>query len=53
MFHNLVRFELSSDTTYEQYVYANDLKHVDLDNPLPSEFPEVRIWCRYDHSDFE
>jgi len=44
---------LTSDTTYEQYVYANESKEVDLDNLLPPEFPEARIWFRYDHPDFD
>jgi hypothetical protein len=52
MVHNLARFELTPDTTYEQYVYANELKAMDLDNLLPPEFPEVWIWFRYDHPDF-
>jgi hypothetical protein len=51
--HNLVRFELTPDTTYEQYVYANESKQVNPGNLLPPEFPEVRIWFTYDHPDFE
>ena len=51
--HILAQFELTPDTTYEQYVYANESKEMDLDNLLPPEFPEVRIWFRYDHPDFE
>ena len=50
---NLVRFELTPDTTYEQYVYANKSKQVDPDNLLPPEFHEVRIWFRYKHPDIE
>ena len=53
MVHNLTHFELTPDTAYEQYVYANESKEMDLDNLLPPEFPEVRIWFRYDHPDFE
>ena len=50
---NLVGFELTPDTTYEQYVYANESKQVDPDNLLPPEFPEVRIWFRYEYPDIE
>ena len=51
--NNLVRFELTPDTSYEKYVYANESKQVDPDNLLPPEFPQVRIWFRYDQPDFE
>ena len=50
---NLVRFELSPDTIYEQYVYAKESKQANPDNLLPPEFPEVRIWFRYEHQDIE
>ena len=54
MVHNLARFELTPDTTYEHYVHASEsLEVVDVYNLLPPEFPEVRIWFRYDHLNFE
>jgi hypothetical protein len=34
-------------------VYGNQSKEMELDNLLTPEFPEVRIWFRYDHPDFE
>jgi len=53
MVHNLTHFQLTSDTTYEQYVYAIESIEADMHNLLPPEFPEVWIWFRYNHPDFE
>ena len=53
MVHNLAHFELTPDTTYEQYVYAIESIEVDIHYPLPTEFPEVPICFRYNHPDFE
>ena len=39
MVDNLARFELTPDTTYEQYVYAKESKEMNLDNLLPPEIP--------------
>ena len=53
MVHNLTDFELNCDTTYEQYTYAVDSIEVDMKNLLPPEFPEVRIWFRYNTPHYE
>ena len=38
---NLDRFELTPNTSYQQYVHATDSNRVDPNNLLPLEFPEV------------
>ena len=48
-----IPFELTPDTTYEQYVYTNESLEVEVYNLLPPEFPDVRIWFRYHHPVFE
>ena len=53
MVHNLTHFQLTSDTTYEQYVYAIESIEADMHILLPPEFPELQIWFRYNHPDFE
>ena len=50
---NLTHFQLTSNTTYEQYVYAIESIEADIHTLLPPEFPELRIWFRYNHPDFE
>ena len=53
MVHNLTHFQLTSDTTYEQYVYAMESIEAVIHTLLSPDFPEVRIWFRYNHPDCE
>ena len=50
---NLLEYELTSNTTYEQYVYAIELEESDIRLLLPPEYPEMRIWFRFAHPDFD
>jgi hypothetical protein len=46
---DLERFELTADTTYQQYVFAVNSNRVDTLNLLPPEFPLLQL--TYFHSD--
>jgi len=50
---NLPEYELTSNTTYEQYVYAVTSEESDIRLLLPPEYPEMRIWFRFAHPDFD
>jgi hypothetical protein len=48
MVHSLETFDLTPDTTYDQFVYASTstrVRHIQL---LPPEFPYIRISFRFD-----
>jgi hypothetical protein len=55
---NLEQFELTVDTTFQQYVFAVKSGRANFWNLLPPEFPSIRIWFRFDsyphklHRDF-
>jgi len=49
----LLEYELTSNTTYEQYVYAIESEESDIRMLLPPEFPEMRIWFSFAHPDFD
>ena len=53
MVRNLPGFELMSNTTYEQFVYAVESEETDIRNMLPPEFPEMRLWFRFSHPTFD
>jgi hypothetical protein len=42
MVRNLPEYELTSNTTYEQYAYAIESEDSDIRMLLPPEFPEMR-----------
>ena len=50
---NLPEYELTSNTTYEQYVYAVETGESDIRLLLPPEYLEMRIWFRFAHPDFD
>ena len=50
---NLPEYELTSNTTYEQYVYAVESEEPDIRLLLPSEYPEMRILFRFAHPNFD
>ena len=47
MVQNLHHFELTPDTTYQQFVYASKSNRVNFYKLLPPEYPDVRIWFRF------
>jgi hypothetical protein len=51
--HHLPDYELTSNTTYEQYIHAVESEQTSIDLLLPPEFPEVRIWFRFATPDFD
>ena len=51
--HNLPEYELTSNTTYEQYVHAVESEQSDIRLLLPPEYPEMRIWFRFANPDFD
>jgi len=51
--HNLSGYELTSNTTYEQFVHDVESEETDIGNLLPPEFPEMRIWFRFSHPTFD
>jgi hypothetical protein len=50
---NLPEYELTSNTTYEQYVHAIGSQESDIRMLLPPELPEMRLWLRFAHPDFD
>jgi len=55
MINNVERFELTSQTTYDEYMYMYAVRSglPNLTDLLPPEYPAVRIWYRYDPKHFE
>ena len=53
MVHNFSVYELTSNSTYEQFVHAVESEETDIGNLLPPEFPEIRIWFRFSHPSFD
>ena len=44
-------FQLTPYTTFEEYVYAVELGAALIFRFLPPEFPQIRLWFRYDSFD--
>ena len=50
---NLEKFELTVDTTYEEYVYASLSNKVSSQKLLPPLFPKIEVSLRCDKHNFE
>lgn len=48
VFHDVARFELTVNTTFDQYVYAVKSNRVPLLKLLPPKYPFIRLWFRFD-----
>ena len=53
VFRNERFFELTTNTTFEEYVYAVELGAARLGQLLPPEYPKIRLLFRYDSFDRE
>jgi hypothetical protein len=46
LMYNVERFQLTANTTYEEYVFAVMSDNARVANLLPIEYPMIRIWFR-------